>query len=218
MNIKSFWNREFAVPSFLPTWMFFQRLGGVVAYVAFKLKIHPNIITIIGAILGTYGCFCFISYSSSFYSGIKLAILFSFVYILDCADGQNARSTNQTSSFGKYLDLFCDFYLNILFPISCGYYFYIQLVNPYLLYPFIVIIFFRNILLIIFSFQRSNGREYKPSKNKIINFIQSIYDTPIFYILICISRMNLNYLFMVVNFYAILYFSTFIYKIFSNGK
>ena len=216
MNIKSFWDREFAIPSFLPTWMIFQRLGGLLAYLFIKFRISPNVVTISGAVLGTYSCYCFVSNINTFFVSFKLALFFSFVYILDCTDGQIARATNRTSVFGKYLDLACDFYLNMIFPICCGYYYYMQTNDFILFYPFLLLIIFRNSLLFIFSVQRSNGKFFKNSNSINKKTIQIIYDTPIYYILISISRINFTLFFIVVNIYAIIYFCILTYKMIYN--
>ena len=212
MNIKLFWDRYFAVPSFPPTWIIFQRLAGLLAFAFLKLKIHPNLVTIGGAVLGTYSCYNFIFYENIFFSSIKLAILFSIVYILDCTDGQVARASNRSSLIGKYLDLLCDFYINIIFPLSIGYYLYLLFPYKIIFVLILLLVVTRNLLLFLFAIQRSNGKIHSPASSNVKKIVQILYDTPIFYIIVCFARINTDVLLAVIVFYLILYMVTYFYK------
>jgi phosphatidylglycerophosphate synthase len=118
ISFKKFWERSFAVSCFPPTWHIFQRLGGVLAFIAYKIGLSPNMITLIGGLTGTYAIWQFSVLPLGLLETVHLSLVFSFVYILDCADGQLARATGKTSKLGKWFDIGVDFYLIILFPVG----------------------------------------------------------------------------------------------------
>jgi phosphatidylglycerophosphate synthase len=77
----------------------------------YKNNITPNTITIIRIILSF-----FVIYYLFFTCNIFIPVLGSGVfYIMDCLDGHVARSTDQVTVFGDYLDHFADifYYLSI---------------------------------------------------------------------------------------------------------
>jgi hypothetical protein len=77
-----------------------------------KYKITPNFVTIARIILSLY-----ILYSLFFTCNIYEPIIGSAIfYIMDCLDGHLARSTNQVTVIGDYLDHYADmfYYLFIL--------------------------------------------------------------------------------------------------------
>ena len=78
-----------------------------------KLNITPNMITLFRIILSIY-----IIYLLYYTDNIKLLfILIVIFHFLDCMDGHLARSTNQVTKLGDYLDHFADISLTFVIII-----------------------------------------------------------------------------------------------------
>lgn len=73
-------------------------------YFCKKFEITPNAITLFRIIIGIFTIYNFIFSCDYFYPMAGTAIF----YWLDCLDGHLARSTNQVTIFGDYLDHYAD--------------------------------------------------------------------------------------------------------------
>ena len=191
---KKFWDRSFAVSCFPPTWYIFQRLGGAVAFVAYKSRLSPNIITVLGGLIGSYAIWQFSTLPLGMVETIHLSMIFSFVYILDCTDGQLARATGKTSKSGKWFDIGVDFYLIILFPVGISIFIKNLHIGTNIDWMVIGLILGRSMVLIVSSLKRSDGKDHQPSSLFLKKIIQSILDTPVFYIWMCCARINPEWL------------------------
>ena len=79
-----------------------QRIAEIISKLFIFFNIHPNIVTILGILLGlTVGYFY--SIGDIFYAKIA-SIIFFFAACFDHVDGEVARKLNKTSVFGHYLD------------------------------------------------------------------------------------------------------------------
>ena len=79
-------------------------------YTCYDNNITPNIITIVRILISF-----FVLYYLFFTCNIFIPIFGSAVfYIMDCLDGHIARSTDQVTVFGDYLDHFADMFYYIL--------------------------------------------------------------------------------------------------------
>jgi len=78
-----------------------------------KYKISPNFITIFRTILGIFTLYYF-NFTSDWFFPIIGTIIF---YLFDCLDGHLARSTNQVSILGDYLDHYADISFFILLMV-----------------------------------------------------------------------------------------------------
>lgn len=92
-----------------------QRIGAIVAALAANRGIHPFVVTIAGGIIailstavGGYG-----GIQGKWQLGIVSLIGWQIAYCFDCADGQLARATGQTSSHGARLDVLVDFAVHV---------------------------------------------------------------------------------------------------------
>jgi hypothetical protein len=81
---------------------FFRPAGYGIALISRKLKITPNTLTIISIILGMTAGHLY--YYSSIWINVIGICIFIFADILDSADGQLARITNNTSKTGRIFD------------------------------------------------------------------------------------------------------------------
>lgn len=81
-----------------------RRLARYAAAAAFALRISPNGVTAVSALL-TFAGLAFLVYQPfAMHTGVVVAILLAFGYILDSADGQVARLSRQSSLAGEWLD------------------------------------------------------------------------------------------------------------------
>ena len=79
-----------------------QRIAEIISKPFIFFNIHPNIVTIIGILLGLIAG-CLYSIGDMFYAKIA-SIIFFFAACFDHVDGEVARKLNKTSIFGHYLD------------------------------------------------------------------------------------------------------------------
>ena len=79
-----------------------QKIAEVISKPLIFLKIHPNIVTILGIFLGLT-CAALFATCNLFYAKIG-SIIFFFASCFDHVDGIVARKLNKTSTFGHYLD------------------------------------------------------------------------------------------------------------------
>ena len=88
-----------------------NRLGSVVGAVGMRLGIHPTYLTLVNLVLGIGGSVAVMAGRSPDRTAPLLVagvVLWQVAYIFDCADGQVARATGKTSSYGEFVDVFVD--------------------------------------------------------------------------------------------------------------
>ena len=79
-----------------------QRIAEIISKLFIFFNIHPNIVTIIGILLGLIAG-CLYSIGDIFYAQMA-SIFFFFAACFDHVDGEVARKLNKKSLFGHYLD------------------------------------------------------------------------------------------------------------------
>lgn len=87
-----------------------------IAYLCHLLRVTPNQLSILGGVSSVFAFAAAVLFPAADPNGSILWI-FAFsqlAYVLDCADGQLARATNQESAFGEFLDKGIDIAGNIL--------------------------------------------------------------------------------------------------------
>jgi phosphatidylglycerophosphate synthase len=88
-----------------------QRAGSWLALTAYKLKMSPSVVTVLGLLVGLAGSVLIVAF------GQRVAWLglvsWHLAYSFDCADGQLARVTGRTSPIGARLDVLCDLAVQI---------------------------------------------------------------------------------------------------------
>ncbi len=91
----------------------------VFSYIAIKMGITPNQISLLSLFLFIFSCFliCLGDVSGLFFS----VVLLQFAYICDCSDGVVARYTSSSSSFGAYLDVLIDRVAGYIFTLVISY-------------------------------------------------------------------------------------------------
>jgi len=82
-----------------------QRLAAVLVRPLRRSRVTPNAITAVTLVLGLLGAWLFTRAGAAVHVGAGLVML---AFLLDHADGELARLTGQTSTFGHYFDLIAD--------------------------------------------------------------------------------------------------------------
>ena len=76
-----------------------------------RLGVHPTYLTLVNLVLGIGGSVAVMAGRSPDRTAPILVagvVLWQVAYIFDCADGQVARATGKTSSYGASVDVFVD--------------------------------------------------------------------------------------------------------------
>lgn len=204
-TLSKFWNKQYAVSCFPPTWYIFQRLGSIIAFIGYKIGISPNGVTAIGGLIGFFTIWQFGTLPTDIIASIQLTLMFGIVYSFDCADGQLARATEKTSEWGKWFDLGVDLLLIVLFPLSIV----ILLIDNYSIIQLsslvLVLVYGRALALLTSAINRTDGKKHMPSQSMFKKIIQSFIDSPTFYTLICLSRIQSDWVFYTSVAYGILF-------------
>jgi phosphatidylglycerophosphate synthase len=93
-----------------------QRVGAVLAYVASRLGLTPSALTLVNLVLGLAASVSVVALAPraaegtvpGWALGLIALLAWQLAYAFDCADGQLARATDQTSAAGARLDVLCD--------------------------------------------------------------------------------------------------------------
>lgn len=93
-----------------------QWAGAAVAAAAYRLRLVPTVLTLVNFVLGVGTSAVVIILAEPVAGGTVPAWLLGLValvgwqvaYVFDCADGQLARATGQTSPAGARVDILCD--------------------------------------------------------------------------------------------------------------
>src|SRR5688500_14839793 len=89
------------------SWLLFERAGGALAYVFARLRTPPAAVTVLGGVAGISGA-AVLGTATDRGEALLAGVLLLLAYTLDCADGQLARATGQTSDRGAWLDATVD--------------------------------------------------------------------------------------------------------------
>lgn len=103
-----------------------QRIGSHFAVAAHRLGLAPTVLTLLNLVIGAATSITVAALAARVHSGavpavaVGLAALVGWhvAYSLDCADGQLARVTGQTSAAGGRVDVLCDVAIQILLVAS----------------------------------------------------------------------------------------------------
>ncbi len=106
VTLIDFWNtRNAGNPSLLDQYSI-HNLSFAVAFLAHQLRLTPNQLSVLSGVFSAaaFGLALVLPSADLSSSLPWLFGLAQFAYILDCADGQLARTTNRESEFGAFLD------------------------------------------------------------------------------------------------------------------
>jgi phosphatidylglycerophosphate synthase len=89
-----------------------EPLGSCVAALAIRARVHPTVLTLANLVLAIATSALVIARAGDaqpcWLPGVAGFVGWQLAYVLDCADGQVARATGKTSSFGARVDLLAD--------------------------------------------------------------------------------------------------------------
>jgi hypothetical protein len=110
---KKAWEKQFPLNYF-----FVRPASFYITYVTLRVTQDPAKVAIFGFTLGALGCLL-IAFSSLYYvwSGLLLILSFS---LMDAVDGNVARTTQNVTLFGKYLDGLLGELIENTYPFSLG--------------------------------------------------------------------------------------------------
>jgi phosphatidylglycerophosphate synthase len=85
-----------------------QRAGAHLCVPAYRLGLHPSVLTLGGLVCGTAGAVLVLLGGARPHTDLVAVLLWQLAYCLDCADGQLARYTGRAGKAGARLDVMCD--------------------------------------------------------------------------------------------------------------
>jgi phosphatidylglycerophosphate synthase len=85
-----------------------QRAGAHLCVPAYRLGLHPRVLTLGGLVCGTAGAVLVLLGGARPHTDLVAVLLWQLAYCLDCADGQLARYTGRAGKAGARLDVMCD--------------------------------------------------------------------------------------------------------------
>ncbi len=98
------------------------RLGAVIALLAWRLGVSPNMVSILSGIITIFSSILAIYIGQGHWmSALILIFGLQLGYAFDCADGPLARATGQGSSFGVLMDKLVDLSSGMIFPCIVAY-------------------------------------------------------------------------------------------------
>jgi phosphatidylglycerophosphate synthase len=94
-----------------------QRVGAVLAAVAYRLRLAPTVLTAGNLLLGLATSAAVVALTSTsaptWVAGLIALVGWQLAYALDCADGQLARVSGRKSPAGARVDVLCDIAVQI---------------------------------------------------------------------------------------------------------
>ena len=110
---KKIWERQFPLNYFLV-----RPISFYITYFVIRITPNPARIAAFGFVLGVLGCFSLTLITIwTIWPGLFLILLYSF---LDAVDGNVARTTQNVTLFGKYLDGFLGDLIDGAYPFCLG--------------------------------------------------------------------------------------------------
>ena len=133
------------------------RLGALIATMASRAGLGPNILSLLSVAVTLCSCVIGIYLGQgTLLAGFVVIVGLQLGYAFDCADGPLARVKGKESSFGSLLDKICDMSSGMLFPCvlayGAGHYYYKGIVEAemdYTLRVLLVVIILRAILNVL---------------------------------------------------------------------
>jgi len=138
--------------------------------ILYKNNITPNFITIVRLIL-----ICFTIKSLLYTSEVWFPIISTAIfYFMDCLDGNLARSTNQVTILGDYLDHFAD----LFFIISFIFYMYIKDYDNKI-YIFIIFCLFTYLAVLHLGIQQLNYKDLNQNNDleqELLDYLNNFHN------------------------------------------
>lgn len=201
----------------------------LISPIAIKLKISPNLITLMMIPLAIIGN-CLLFFNQNIYGILLVCGCYILLNIIDTVDGQVARYLKKTSKLGKNLDYFCHFIADSLLIISLIFFSFKNLnLETYPIYAtFLLLIIYYINFYIKLSFINVKKKTYNIFRKKI--FLYYIKDTlnlngfvhifPCIYFIASILNLSINnnaFIYIIL-FYLLIFFINNLIKLSLNLK
>ena len=136
---------------------FSYRLGAMLAVLAYRAGVPPNVLSLASAAITFCSCALAVYLGQgTLLAGLVVILGLQLGYAFDCADGPLARATGRESSFGSLLDKICDMSSGMVFPCmlayGAGHYYCQGVVEPesdYTLRVLLIVVITRAILNVL---------------------------------------------------------------------
>lgn len=212
--LKDFWSLRYSASGGPVTAVVSQRLGALLAWVAMKLGVSPNALTIAGGGVSLGGA---LVYSGVGVQGMPLWGVFAVLqlgYVFDCADGQLARATRRQSVFGGWLDVVVDFAAQIALGLAVLFYLAgsAEQSDAALICGIVGVYLFSRVALVftgkVGSDHRKNAGAMPPaSRSSIKTVLWFVLDTPVLLTMVCVLKPWPDYLVVYLVLMAVAYLS-----------
>jgi phosphatidylglycerophosphate synthase len=106
---------------FLTLWVD-QRAGSALAWVAARLGLTPDLVSVLGGVAAVITAAAAIAVDGGVVAAVIALLGFHLAYALDCADGQLARATGRTSPRGAVIDLVFDYVSHVCVGVTVAVY------------------------------------------------------------------------------------------------
>ena len=155
-KLEDFWQMR-GMQSLWLTRNYSYRLGALIALMASRVGVPPNILSLLSVIITVGTCVLAVYFEQgTWLAGSVCIVGLQLGYAFDCADGPLARATGKESSFGSLFDKICDMSSGMLFPCvlayGAGHYYYqgiIEAEMDYTLRVLLAVIILRSILNVL---------------------------------------------------------------------
>ncbi len=121
-SLNTFWRREYAAGGPPPTWILAQPVAGIIAWCAVRAGVSASQVTLAALSLALAGAGVLAFGDAGISTQVIAWLLLTLAYVLDCADGQVARSTKTASERGGWLDVYCDYAVIGIVPFAALWY------------------------------------------------------------------------------------------------
>jgi phosphatidylglycerophosphate synthase len=185
-------SRRFDSPNqaFFVRWVS-QPVGAMVAALAYRSGLGPNVVTICGLLIMLLAC---VPYAIGTTTGAWLlaGLLWQLGFAFDCADGKLARATGRSGPFGAWLDAACDHVRQSAQALAIGYVLLgaslpvaLSGLCTFVLLAGMSVYLHTAIFMNVGSPQAINTGAFRMWIRAVL---RTLIDTPVFLLLICILR------------------------------
>lgn len=189
-----FWAQRYATQGqyFFTRWIS-QRIGAVLAYLALRVGLTPNAVTVmgLGVMLGASACLALSPGREALL--VAALLLYQLGFGFDCADGQLARATGRTSAFGAWLDVAADHVRQMGVLFALGLVLLQQSEVPRLMALGALFVLGSGSAVSLHTATQLKGGDFRPhgltgAGAVIKRVIKEIGDTPLLLLLICVLQ------------------------------
>jgi phosphatidylglycerophosphate synthase len=192
MTFSDFWDQKFAVQGqYFFTRVISQRIGAVLAYLAWRIGLRPNSVTLTGLVTMLAASVTLACASTKPALLPTSLLLYQLGFGLDCADGQLARATKRTSAYGAWLDIAADHMRQVSILLALGTHFVAQSTISLPLCFGALLVIGSGMAIYLHTVTVLRSGTYQPHgltglREQIKKAVMGVSDTPLFLLMICL--------------------------------